>query len=66
MTCWEVHVVENNLNINIDRFSYIKDKSLDETYYWIGERKGGKTRKCTVRAITMCVGVQHKIHKSDP
>ena len=56
---------KNNLKININGFLYIKDKNRDNLYYWVCERKGQKTSKCTARAVTICVGTQHKIHKFD-
>ncbi|CAF1369872.1 unnamed protein product [Adineta ricciae] len=60
-----VKSTRNNLKINIDGFLYVKDKNRNDTYYWICERKGKKSGKCTARAVTICVGTQHKIHKFD-
>ena len=60
-----VKSTRNNLKINIDGFLYVKDKNRNDTYYWICERKGKKSGKCTARAVTICVGTQYKIHKFD-
>jgi hypothetical protein len=46
-------------------FLYIKDKNRNDLYYWVCEQKGQKARKCTARAVTICIGTQHKIHKFD-
>ena len=55
----------NGLKINIDGFLYIKDKNRNDLYYWVCERKGQKTTKCTARAVTTRIGTQHKIEKFD-
>ncbi|CAF1545449.1 unnamed protein product [Adineta ricciae] len=56
---------KNSLKISIYGFLYVKDKNRNDSYYWVCERKGQKATKCTARAVTLCVGTQHKIEKFD-
>jgi hypothetical protein len=56
---------KSKFKINIGEFLYIKDENRNDLYYWVCEHKGQKARKCTARAVTICIGAQHKIHKFD-